>query len=115
MGSSRTSVDAGLRPSKLSRISLIACCLAALFMLVSAAHAIAHDHDDHAADNDSECVICSVASSSGAKLAPDGPRVIEPSHNSDQGPDQNAVTPHLRVAAHQTARGPPSFFLISIT
>ena len=84
-------------------------------MLVSAAHAIAHDHDDHAADNDIECVVCGAASLNAAKLAPDGPRFIEPSHNSDRGLDQNAVTPHLSVAGHQTARGPPPFPLISIT
>lgn len=56
----------------------MASCLAAFFMLAGAAYASAHDHDDHAADFDGECVVCSVAALGAAKLSPDVPPTVEP-------------------------------------
>lgn len=106
----RARVEAGLRPSWLSQISKALCLVAALFMLAGGSYAAAHDHDDHdehETDYDSVCVVCGVVSLSAAKLAPAEPSVIKPSHTSDQAPNQNAATQRLRIAAYQTARGPP--------
>ena len=76
-------------------------------MLVGASYAAAHDHDDHAVDYESECLVCGVASLGGAKLPSAEPLIVKPSNHSDQTSNQNAVAPHLLIAAYQTARGPP--------
>lgn len=77
----RSHRDAIAKPSRLPGITLIACCFAALLMVVGASYASAHDHDshgDHDAGFGGECVVCSVAALGAAKLSPDEPATIAP-------------------------------------
>ncbi|MEM9617778.1 MAG: DUF2946 family protein [Pseudomonadota bacterium] len=91
-----------------SRISLIACLIAALFMLAGATYAFAHDHDDHAADFDGECVVCSLAALGAVKLSPEVPSPVAPEISlvGIRLPDRALIADSFHANTYPV-RGPP--------
>lgn len=77
MDGGRSDSMAKNKSSKLLGLHSLVCIVAALFMLVGASYTLAHDHDDHAAEFEGECVVCSVAALSGAKASPDDSSLID--------------------------------------
>lgn len=74
----RSFVDQRARFPETLGVPRFACLFAAILMVVGASYASAHDHDDHGAEFESECVVCSVLSSDSAKIAPEETTATEP-------------------------------------
>lgn len=74
----RSFVDARKGFPATSGIPQIACFLAAILLVAGASHVSVHEHDHQDAELDKECLVCSVSSFDGAKVAPEETTAAEP-------------------------------------